>query len=187
MMLINQSPLLLDACCVFNFLASGHFFDIVKAISVDVYITKTVQEQELINFDGFDPEDITQFNNTLEQGIVKIVDFEAETEADLFINYASILGDDGESATGAIAICRGWAIATDDKRAITLFKQEVPNLQILSTQEIIKYWSEITNIDLIQLKTVLNQIKKKGQYFPPKNDPLRSWWETAIKSKIQTY
>jgi hypothetical protein len=37
---------------------------------------------------------------------------------------------------------RQWAIATDDKRATSFLKKEAPHLQILSTSEIIKNWSE---------------------------------------------
>lgn len=106
------------------------------------------------------------------------MDFEPEEEAESFVNYATIL-DDGESATCAIAVHRGWAIATDDKAAISFFQQAAPYLQVLSTLEIIKHWSEETDLDSSALRDVLNAIRVKGRYLPPKSHPLRSWWEAA--------
>ncbi|GBF81375.1 hypothetical protein [Aphanothece sacrum] len=181
-MIIHNSHLLLDACCVFNFVASGHFLSILTTIPVQVVITQTVYEQELIKFDRFEPEDKQQFNDAIIQEMVKIVDLESEIEADLFVNYAAILGDDGESATGAIAINREWSIATDDKAAIKLFSQEAPNLQILSTPDIIKYWSEINHLSSDKLYTILDAIRVKARYLPNKNHPLENWWKTALKT-----
>jgi hypothetical protein len=106
-------------------------------------------------------------------------DFESEAEEEAFINYAAYL-DDGEAATGAIAINRGWGMATDDKRVISFLSQEAPGLQMVSTPEIVKYWSETTNIEQLTLNYVLNEIRVKGRYLPPKNHPLRSWWQTAL-------
>jgi hypothetical protein len=54
-------------------------------------------------------------------------------EAELFVNYVFELRGDGESASCAIAVHRGWAIATDDKKAISFIKREASQIQILST------------------------------------------------------
>ncbi|MGK7941621.1 MAG: hypothetical protein AB4062_16015 [Crocosphaera sp.] len=182
-MFINKSPLLLDSCCVFNFVASGYFLAIINTITVQVAITQTVYEQELIKFDNFTREDKQQFDEAIVKGIVKIVDFESEIEADLFIYYVSILGDDGESATGAIAVNRGWSIATDDKAAINFFTQESPNLPILSTPDIIKYWSDQSNLSSKEVYPILNAISTKARYQPPRNHPLKSWWQITLNTQ----
>ncbi|MDJ0600511.1 MAG: hypothetical protein QNJ37_16920 [Crocosphaera sp.] len=103
--------------------------------------------------------------------------------ADLFIDYVSILGDDGEAATGAIAINRSWSMATDDNAAINFFTQESPNLQILSTPDIIKYWSDQSHLSSKQVYPVINAISTKARYQPPKNHPLTGWWQTILKTK----
>jgi predicted nucleic acid-binding protein len=96
----------------------------------------------------------------------------------LFVNYAAVL-DDGESATCASAVHRGWAIATDDKRAIYFIQREKLHLQVLSTPEIIKHWSEKATIDSAALREALNAIRLKARYYPHKSHPLRSWWDAA--------
>ena len=35
------------------------------------------------------------------------------------------------------------------------------------------------NLNSEKLRTVLDNIKVKGRYIPPKNHPLRSWWKNA--------
>lgn len=70
-------------------------------------------------------------------------------------------------------------MATDDNKAIKFIKKIFPDLQILSTSEIIKYWSEKESVNHLLLNNVLNAITIKGHYQPPKNDPLRNWWTNA--------
>ncbi|GAB1544214.1 hypothetical protein NUACC21_68900 [Scytonema sp. NUACC21] len=124
-------------------------------------------------------EGVTQFEAAIVQSLLTVVDFESGEEAKSFVNMAAILGHDGESGTCAIAVYRRWAIATDDKRAISFVQQEAPHLQLLSTLEIIKHWSEETGIDLLTLRDVLNAIREKGRYFPHKNHLLLGWWQAA--------
>lgn len=178
---IVPSHLVLDACCVLNFYASGQLLPILKSIPVQVTVTQVVREKELTTLqrlEGEENDGATQFEAAISQGLLTIVDFESDEEAELFVNYAAIL-DDGESATGAIAVHRQWAIATDDKKAISFFRKETPQLQILSTLEIVKHWAEEAGVDSQTLRETLNSIRVKGKYMPPKNHPLLSWWETG--------
>lgn len=178
---IAHSHVLLDACCLLNFCASGNLLAILKSIPAQVAVTQVVQERELKTLQRLEEEEnegAIQFEAAIMQNLLIVVDFESEEEAESFVNYATIL-DDGESATCAIAVHRGWAIATDDKAAISFFQQAAPYLQVLSTLEIIKHWSEETGLDSSALRDVLNAIRVKGRYLPPKSHPLRSWWEAA--------
>lgn len=117
----------------------------------------------------------------IDRGIVEIVDFDFDSDAETgtFVNYlANNLGD-GEAATCAIAVCREWAIAADDRKAISFIKQEASHVQILSTPEIIKHWSDAANVDFSQLSEALNAVQLNGRYSPPKSHPLKSWWDNA--------
>lgn len=180
-MRIAHSHLLLDACCLLNFCASGNLLAVLKSIPAQIAVTQVVQDRELLTLqrlEGGENKGATPFESAIAQGLLMVADFESEEEAELFVNYATIL-DDGESATGAIAVHRGWAIATDDKRAISFFQQTAPYLQLLSTPEIIKHWSEKADLDSDTLRCVLNAIRVNGRYLPHKNHPLRNWWDAA--------
>lgn len=178
-----HSHLVIDACCVLNFCASGNFIAILQAIPAQVVVSEVVKEKELKtlqSLEGDDNEGVIQFETAIKQGLLLVVDFESESEEEKFVNYAFELRDDGESATCAIAISRGWGMATDDKKAIAFFQQEAPHLQILSTLEIVKHWSEEANLDPAAVGIALKAIRVKGRYIPHRNHPLLSWWETII-------
>ena len=183
-MQICHSHVVLDACCVLNFSASGHFIAILKSIPAEVVVTQVVREKELITLQRLKNEEndsVIQFETAITQGLLSVVDFESELEEETFVNYAFELGDDGESATCAIAFHRGWAIATDDKKAISFSQKEAPHLQVLSTLEIIKNWSEQTNLTSTELCNILGAIRTKGRYTPHRNHPLLNWWENLMK------
>ncbi len=176
---LTHSHVILDTCCLINFSASGNLLAILKAIPATVAVAQVVKDEELKTIQTIKNQEENQLDTAISQGILKVVDFESEEEAELFVNYAAVIGD-GESATGAIAINRGWAMATDDKKAISFFRPKAPQLKIISTLEIVKYWSEQASVDDLELKQVLNAIRTKGRYIPQKNHPLLSWWTELV-------
>ena len=180
-MQITHSHILLDACCVINCCASGQFLAILKSLPAEIVVTTVVQERELKTLQRLEEEvndAVSEFEAAIQEGLLKIVDFESEEEEESFVNYA-VEFDDGESASCAIAVHRQWAIATDDNKVIKFLQKNFPHLQILSTPEIIKHWSEKQSVDSLVLSKVLNAIRIKGRYVPPKNDPLRNWWQKS--------
>lgn len=181
---IDYSHILLDACCILNFSASGRFLEILSAIPAQVVVTGVVRDKELKTLQRLNTEDseaAIQFEAAISKGLLLVTDFESEAEEETFVNYVFAMGDDGESATGAIAVHRGWAIATDDKKAIVFFQQEVPQLKIISTLEVVKYWSEQSSLNASELRNVLDAIRVKGRYIPDKGHPLQGWWNSAMK------
>jgi hypothetical protein len=180
---IKHSHVVLDACCVLNFCASGYLIEILESISAQVVVTEVVRERELLTLQRLrdeNNEDVSQFETAIEKGLISVVDFDSEIEEEIFVNYVFELGDDGESATGAIAFHRDWAIATDDKKAISFFQREAPNLQILSTLAIVQHWLETGKISPTTLRSALSAIRIRGRYIPHRNHPLLSWWEEMM-------
>jgi len=182
-MQVKHSHIILDACCVLNLCASGNFLSILKTIPAQSIITEVVKQQELKTLQSLTVEDndgAIQLESAIQQELILIVDFESALEEQTFVNYVFEMGDDGESATFAIASHRRWAVATDDKKAISFFKKEEPDLQIFSSLEIIKHWSEVTNSSSRELKNTLSAIRVKARYLPSKKHPLFSWWQLAM-------
>lgn len=181
---IKHSHVVLDACCVLNFCASGHLLEIIQSLPAQVVVTEVVRERELLTLQrlaGENNEDVSQFETAMKKGLLAVIDFNSESEEETFVNYVFELGDDGESASCAIAVHREWAIATDDKKAISFFQREAPHLQILSTLEIVKNWSEVGNISSVTLRSALMAIRARGRYMPHRNHPLLRWWESVVR------
>jgi predicted nucleic acid-binding protein len=181
---MKHSHVVLDACCVLNFCASGHLIEIVRSIPAQGVVTEVVRERELLTLQRLtenNREDVDQFEAAIKEGLLAVVDFGSEGEEETFVNSVFALGDDGEAATCAIAVGRGWAIATDDRKAISFFQKEAPHLQILSTLEIVKHWSETGDVSADTLLSALTAIRTKGRYVPRRNHPLLHWWEISMQ------
>ena len=179
---VKCTHVILDACCALNFSASGYFVQILQSLPAKAVVTQVVRDRELLSLRRLTDEsdDANQFEAAIDLGLLLVEDFANDREAERFVNYASVLGDDGESATCAIAFHREWAIATDDRQAISFFQREASHLQILSSLEIIKHWSEVSNIASAELRSVLSNIRTRGRYIPHKNHPLLSWWQDSM-------
>ena len=91
-MYIAHSHVLLDACCVLNFCASGNLLGILKCIPAQVAVTLVVQEYELKTLqrlEGEENEGAIQFQAAIQQGLLTVVDFQSEEEVESFVNYTA--------------------------------------------------------------------------------------------------
>jgi len=114
----------------------------------------------------------------IDSNILVPVDIEGEEEQSVYVYFASQL-DDGEAISGAICMCRNWSIATDDKKAIRVFRREMPNIALISTLDLVKNWVEVTYQDRETVQAVLENIWYKANY-DPRNHPLYDWWKSYL-------
>lgn len=182
-MSVSSNHVILDACCILNFCASGYFLEILASVPDICVVSEVVTRKELLTLQRMESEFLNgamQFETAIKQGLLRVTDFQNEAEQTRFINYAFELGDDGESASFAIASHRDWSVATDDRKAISFAQRELPDITILSTPHILRhYWAEQTNPT--ELKKALYQIRSIGKYAPRKQDPLYDWWANILQ------
>ena len=170
--------IILDACCVINLYASKQIEEILDTIPKSVCIAAYVKNEEILrtyDISSNRAEDI-DLQSLIDQGVLILVDLNLKTEAETRVSLATVL-DDGEAVTGAIAIHRNWAIATDDKAAIKVFGREVPHLQIITTPELIKYWADKTKPPPEIINQCLQNIAVGASYRPSKKHHLYDWWQ----------
>ena len=119
-------------------------------------------------------------DDLVNQGVIKICDCETNDEQELYVNLAAIL-DDGEAMSLAIALSRNWHIATDDKKARRIFKENnSKNDFLISTTDLIRVWSENENIPDSEIKSILLKVERKANFRPPKSDPNLQWWNDIL-------
>jgi len=111
-------------------------------------------------------------------GLLHECDLEGEDEIGLFVQMATKL-DDGEAACFAIAKCRGWLLATDERPTERLAKQH--GVSIITTPELVKHWADKTEASEGDVAKVLWNIQTYAHYFPRKNLPMHSWWMHLVK------
>ena len=82
-MYIRHSHLVLDACCLLNFGASGNFLAILQAIPAQVVVSEVVKDQEIKTLQSLEDDEnegILQFDKAIESGLLLVVDFASEAE-----------------------------------------------------------------------------------------------------------
>lgn len=124
--------------------------------------------------DANDPEPV-ELAPLIGAGLLQVA-HPTPAELDAFIDLTLEL-DDGEAMTAAIAIYRGWAIATDDRAALRLLAGRVTTI---STLELIKQWTDSQSIAPRGLRDVLLAVRERASYLPGRHHALRAWWDTVM-------
>jgi hypothetical protein len=181
----SHDCIIIDACCAINLYASGRMGEMLSAVPKRIAIGELVYSTEMLKIWGDPSKGTTQseaidVQNLVDSGVLSVVTLESGDEEVTFVNFAAALRDDGEAYTGAIALHRNWAIATDDRRAINYFKQEAKHLQIITTPELIKHWVDTTGPQDNLVREVLRNVQVQGRYRPHKDHPLLAWWQSFI-------
>jgi len=182
-LVFSQDCIILDACCVINLYASGQMGNILQSISKSVVVAAYVRDEEALRIFGGFGEDATRkyeridLQPFIDGGSLIVVSPDTEAENITFVNFAAVIGGDGEAITGAIALHRNWSIGTDDRKAISFFAQNTPQLQIITTPELIKYWVDTTNPPLDVIRVTLQKIRTKARYEPDLKHTLYDWWQ----------
>ncbi len=170
---------MLDACVLINLVASDEIETIFSAAESEFLICEVVRKESFY-LRSDDPQEesveVIQLDSLVNTGVLDVCVVEGDEEEALYVNYASQL-DDGEAMSIAIAEARGYALATDDRKARRIFL-EVPTSpeRLISTSDLIRNWAEGESISPERLKSALLNIRRRATFFPRRVDPNFQWW-----------
>lgn len=175
-----HNGVVLDASCAINLYASGKISDILAAFPITTYIVEYVYINEILKISqGAGKPDVKiDLEHVISCGALKVMPLEPGNQEITVLNFAAPGLDNGEAITGAIAVHHNWAIALDDRSAISLLRREAPDLQLITTPELIKYWVDSSAPQTELLREVLQNIETLGRYRPPRDHPLITWWQS---------
>ncbi len=171
---------IVDACCLINLYASGSFLDILRALEGAIYVPTLVTEESLFVRKEDDQDQTTlvpegiDLTDALTEGLLHKCEMENEVEAEHFVRFAAAV-DDGEAICLALAKCRNWTVATDDRKAIRLAKAE--SITTITTAEIVKLWVDGCNATDEAVAEALRRIERYARFSPRKGSPLQEWWK----------
>lgn len=177
----------LDACGALNLYASGRFVPILTALRHDWFIPAAVEResQQYRQPDPADPDKLIvlplDFAAAIGAGVLSRCDCEGDEEAELYVELAARIGDDGESMGLAIAKVRGWSVLTDDKKARRIANEL--GVAVLATTGVMRRWAEIVKPGADELSEVLEAIERFANYRPGRGAEHHDWWVAAIKTR----
>jgi hypothetical protein len=176
----------IDACCLFDLLASGHAEAILRSSGFAWQLPAAVQGevQYLRQYDPTQPGKIVKVPADL-SGLVSSVVLtvcapENQQELDRFVHYATVFRSDGESMCLALAERRGWLVATDDRKAIRVARQA--GLTVVSCPELVRAWAAAVGPDQSTLVKALRDIQVLAQFKPNPSMPEHGWWVAQLAS-----
>ncbi len=171
---------MIDACCLIDLLASGQAEAILRAtdhawhlpVAVQAEV-KYVRQHDTDNPGGYKnvPADLTPL---VETGLLTVCQPDDPQEQARYVHYATIFRSDGEAMCLALGECRGWIVATDDRRAIKVAQKA--GMTVASCPELVKLWSDATKLEQSALCRVLNEIQVLAQFRPNPSMPECQWW-----------
>ena len=171
---------MIDACCLIDLLASGQAETILRATGHAWHLPGSVQA-EVHYVRQHDPEKPGAYRNVpvdltpfVSSGVLTPCQPDDPQEQARYVHYATLFRSDGEAMCLAMAECRGWTVATDDRRAILVAQKA--GLTVVSCPELIKAWADATRPDLAEVALVLKEIQTLAQFIPHPAMPLAAWW-----------
>jgi predicted nucleic acid-binding protein len=170
---------IVDACCLINFYASGNVLGILRALDGGLFVPDLVQgESPFIRKE--DDQDRTilvpeaiNLTEALNEGLLHSCQLENDVESEHFVQYAAAV-DDGEAVCLALAKCRHWVVATDDRKATRLARAE--GIATITTAEIVKLWADSCKATDKAVAEILQRIERCARFRPRNDFPLHDWW-----------
>jgi hypothetical protein len=139
------------------------------------------RESQFVFRDGNDPNrrirETVYWDDFISSGLLTLVDDPSEAEAQTFVDLSVVL-DDGEAMTGAIAIHRGYGVITDDRKASRILSGL--GIVITSSLDLVAEWIEESRIPSEQAATVLLDIRIRARYVPPRTHGRYEWWVSTM-------
>jgi predicted nucleic acid-binding protein len=174
-----RAPILIaDTSTLLNLYASDTFEKILTSIEIPVCIVENVaRETQYILRNG--QKEKTVLTSFISNKLLRIVSLESDEEKSSLIEFSREI-DDGESATGAIALHRQWDIATDDKKARTIFAREIPQSVCVGTADILHHSAEYFNWDNDTIRLIIQTIQIQARFRPRADGPLAPWWYSFL-------
>jgi hypothetical protein len=173
--------MVIDACCLIDLLASGQAEAILRATSY-AWHRSSVVKAEVQYVRQHDPNKPGSYQNVpvdltpfVSSGLLTLCQPEDAQEQAMYVQYATLFRSDGEAMCVAIAECRGWTVATDDRRAIQVAQKA--GLTVVSCPELVRAWVGATRPDSTSVVQVLTNIQTLAQFRPNGNMPECAWWE----------
>lgn len=184
---MTQPPILilLDASCLLNLYATGRLRDIALALPHRLGVADYVIEQEALYVwrpglgETREEQVLVDLSPLVAEGVIQVLRLEHQEEEATFVDMAALV-DDGEAVTAALALHRGCAVATDDRKARRVLAERAPTVPLVSTLDLLKKWGERSSVAATDLRAAMLAMQSGASYVPGERDPLYEWWRTVV-------
>jgi predicted nucleic acid-binding protein len=180
---VNVADVLLDACCLINLFSSGQISEILRAIPHNWHVCAAVAGEalfvDIITPEGTRKRIPADLDALFKSGAIRQCEPKGDDEFAAFVRYAAHL-DDGEAMCFAIAKCRGWAVASDERKGRKIASAD--GIALINTIELIRAWAHRTAAAESATRDLIGRVTVLGRYRPASDVPFADWWRKHVGS-----
>jgi len=174
------ATIVLDACVLLNLCASGRISDVLTTVARSHILSGYVSRERLWYLAPGDQIAATLVRRAVALGpliaarLIEVVEL-TPNEMPTFIALARDLGD-GEAASGAIAVSRSAAVATDDRKARQMLAHGPAPVVTIGTAALLRAWEASAGIARAEIVATIDAIRVGARFEPRRDDPDVDWW-----------
>jgi hypothetical protein len=169
---------ILDACCTLNLVATGRTGEILSQLphrfclgprgrGEALYLAvPEAEEREAIDLQPF-----------FDAGLLTEEAIVGPAEEALFVEFGAHVAD-GEAEAAALAVNRGYILATDDRKARRIVMERHASVRLTGTLELLREWQQAEGPPDTILRDALKLISTRATYRPRPSHPLWGWWNS---------
>lgn len=173
---------ILDASSVINLYATARMPEIIDCLPVRFSVSQYVKEWEAVSVleapdSNGDQQCIPiELGDIVSSGVLEIFSDDSPSVANGVIELARAgVRGMGEKLCAAIALATGCGIVLDDKVATTKLQHMMPQIQMLTTFDLVKFWACHENICEPVIREALRNIRIRGNFRIAEWHPLYAW------------
>jgi hypothetical protein len=172
--------IVLDACCTLTLAGSGVMEDLLDSLPVTWRIGKRSRDEALWLATP-DPEvrELVDLSPLIERGLLAEAVLSGPEEHGRFAELAALV-DDGEAEAGALALHRGWVLATDDRATRRVLGAAPYLCPLRSTVELLQAWEAAAAVAPARMREVLLLIEERATYRPRRTSADGIWWDAIL-------
>lgn len=174
-----------DACVLLNLLASRRAADLLRGLDTSLIVSPlaAAQVQYLAgppDDDGRPTREPVSLTALAASGHVEVMAI-PPAAMDLFVRCAA---DVHEADASSIALAFGFGVplATDDGLERKVATREAPGLKIVGTLALVREASAAIGMENEVLVQAARDLRFRGNFLPPKQDPDRDWYQKLLVS-----
>lgn len=180
-----KKPVVIDACCTLNLLATGREVEIAQSLRLLLLETPQVSREPLFlstapDEEGARGKEPTSTAALRVAGCLETRVLETEALIDAFVACAERIKDTDASCIALAGVLK-IPLITDDRKERRVATDIFPSIELVSTLDLVHDAAASLRWNAGELVRVASNLRWRGNFSPPKRDPRADWYLALLE------
>lgn len=182
---MTSRELVIDSCCVLNLLATGREVEIVRALGVCLFDTPFTSGEPTMLWTHPDREGRRMRQPASaaalrSHGLLDTRPLDTDDLRRAFVLAGALIPAPDASCI-ALAGVLGIPLVTEDRKQRRVASELFPRIELVSTLDILHEASRALDWDDDLLASAAADLRWRGNFAPPRNDPRNAWFAELLR------